>query len=727
VLVLSAWTTAHRRVVAAIWVGILALAIGTWLAFGSRYANQFHQPNTESQRARTLLADGFPSRAADANQIVVHARTGTLRDPALRGRVQALLERVAGLPHVAAVTTPYDRRQPALSRDGTIGLATFVLDRGAESAAVRRVVAVGSHYRSARLQVEFGGPTIELGQMTSVGSSMVVGLAAAVVVLLLSFGSLLAMGLPLATALAGLGTGVGLVALVSRTIVMPTFSEELALMIGLGVGVDYALFVVTRYREAYAATGGDVAASVAVAVDTAGRAVIFAGLTVVVSLLGMCALGIGFLYGPAVASAISVLLVLAASVTLLPALLAAFGHRIGRLGPLARRLTVRDSGGAWNWWIDRIQRHPWAAVAASAGVMLLLASPMLGIRLGNTDAGNDPTTQTTRRAYDLLARGFGPGFNGPLLVVAELPRAGDTAAMTRLTTTLRHTAGVVAVSSPRIARDGLVAVTTVTPASSPQSGRTEQLVSRLRHDVIPPVEQTTRTQVYVGGFTAVQIDFAQVVASKLWVFVLAVTLVSAVFLLVVFRSLVVPLQAALMNLLSIGASLGVVVAVFQWGWFSSLSGFSGGPIQAFLPVMVFAIVFGLSMDYEIFLISRIHEEWTHGSSSSEAVRLGLIRSGRVVTAAAAVMVAVFASFASSGDRTISLFGLGLSTAVFLDAVVIRCVFLPAVLELVGRATWWFPGRLDRLLPRLAIEPPDEEIAGLLSRPPSRPSAPTPAS
>jgi RND superfamily putative drug exporter len=285
---------------------------------------------------------------------------------------------------------------------------------------------------------------------------------------------------------------------------------------------------------------------------------------------------------------------------------------------------------------------------------------------------------------------------------------------------------VISVSKPQVSRNGLVAALTAVPASSPQSSATEHLVSRLRHDVLPPVERSTEARISVGGFTAVQIDFAQVVASKLWVFILAVVLVSAVFLLVVFRSLVVPLQAAVMNLLSIGASLGVVVAVFQWGWFSSLSGFSGGPIQAFLPVMVFAIVFGLSMDYEIFLISRIHEEWTHGGTASDAVRCGLVRSGRVVTAAAAVMVAVFGSFASSGDRTISLFGLGLATAVFLDAVVVRCLFLPAVLELVGRGTWWLPSRLDRVLPRLTIEPPEEEIAPLLSPRAGRPSAPTPA-
>jgi RND superfamily putative drug exporter len=729
VLALAAWTTSHRRLTVALWLGALAVGIGVWLGAGSRYANVFRLPDTPSQRARTLLAEGFPSRAPDANQIVLHARSGTLRTPALRRRVQTMLARVARLPHVDAVTSPYANRPPALSRDGTIGLATFVLARApnaTQSAAVSAVLKLGARYRSPTLQIEFGGPTIETGERSAVGSSMAIGLVAAIVVLLLSFGSVLAMGLPLATALAGLGTGVGLVALASRAIVMPTFSEELALMVGLGVGVDYALFVVTRFREAYAVAGDDVEASIAVALDTAGRAVLFAGLTVVVSLLGMCALGIGFLYGPAIASAIAVLLVLAASVTLLPALLATIGHRIGRGGRVARRFSRGGESRAWNWWLARIQRHPWIAVAAAAGVMLVLSAPMLGLRLGDTDAGNDPTSQTTRRAYDLLARGFGPGFNGPLLVVARLPRAGDARAAARIVAALRRTPDVAAVSPARIAADRVVAAITAVPASSPQSTRTERLVSRLRDRVLPPIERATGATAYVGGFTAVQIDFAHVVGSKLWLFVLAVTLLSAVFLFVVFRSFVVPFQAALMNLLSIGASLGVVVAIFQWGWLGSLTGVAPGPIQAFLPVMVFAIVFGLSMDYEIFLVSRIHEEWTHGSSSSEAVRLGLVRSGRVVTAAAAVMVAVFASFMLASDRTISLFGLGLATAVLVDAVVVRCLFLPALLELLGRATWWFPGRLDRILPRLAIEPPEEEVVALLRRRRSRPSAPAPA-
>jgi RND superfamily putative drug exporter len=440
----------------------------------------------------------------------------------------------------------------------------------------------------------------------------------------------------------------------------------------------------------------------------------------------MCALGVSFLYGPAVASSLAVLLVLAASLTLLPALLGFAGRRIGRVGRLGRTLAQGgERGGAWDWWIGKVQWHPWWAAAAATALMLALAAPAVALRLGNTDAGNDPTSQTTRRAYDLLARGFGRGFNGPLLLVAQLPRPGDTTALDRLGAALRRTPDVAEVTPARLSADGEVATISAFPVSSPQSRETESLVSRLRADVIPPLERATGAAVYVGGFTAGQIDFAHVIASKLWIFFASVIALSALLLLVVFRSLVLPLQAAAMNVLSIGASLGVVVAVFQLGWLGSLSGIGGGPIQAFLPVMVFAIVFGLSMDYEVFLVSRIHEAWVHGVSASDAVRLGLTRTGRVVTAAAAVMVVVFASFILSGDRTIALFGLGLASAVLLDAVVIRCVLLPAVLELVGRATWWFPRGLDGLLPRLALEPPAELAPEPEAVPAERPLAGVP--
>ena len=709
VLTLARWSTDHRRLVVALWIAVLVGALAISNVVGSHFANNFSLPGTDAQRAADLLSSRFPAQSGDSDQIVVSTPGGTLASPAVRAQVEQMLGRVARLPHVTSVTSPYAAGSRAISRDGTIGFATVAFDQRANvlpAAAAKRVIDVATAARSSTLRVELGGQAIEQAQQASIGYTFLIGIGAAIVVLLISFGSLLAMGLPIATALSGLGTGIGLIGLGSRVLSMPDFSSELALMIGLGVGVDYALFIVTRYREIYRANGGDVRGAVSLAMNTAGRAVIFAGVTVVIALMGMCTLGINFLYGLAVASSVAVLCVLAASLTLLPALLSFFGRRIGNLGFLGRRppSTEEPVSGFWSRWIGVIQRRPWTAFVASGVFMLVLASPVLGLRLGNTDAGNDPKGQTTRQAYDLLTQGFGKGFSGPLLLAVELPASGGAGALEQLATALRGTPGVAAVSRPRLSPTGAAATILAFPTSSPQSRQTERLVRHLRHDVIPPVERATGATAYIGGVTAAQIDFSHVLASKLWLFIGVVVLLSALLLMVVFRSLWIPVQAAAMNLLSIAASMGIVVAVFQWGWFGSVFGISGGPIAAFLPVMVFAIVFGLSMDYEVFLVSRIHEEWMHGADSSEAVREGVSRTGRVITAAAAVMVAVFGSFILGGERVIELFGVGLAAAVFLDAVVIRCILLPATLQLLGERTWRFPAWLDRRLPRLAIEP-----------------------
>jgi putative drug exporter of the RND superfamily len=482
-------------------------------------------------------------------------------------------------------------------------------------------------------------------------------------------------------------------------------------MIGLGVGIDYALFIVTRYRDAYRENGGDVRGALELAMNTAGRAILFAGATVVIALLGMFALGVSFLYGVAIAASLGVLLVLAASLTLLPALLMFTGKRIG--GVRSRRGRPREPrAGFWTRWVGLIQRWPvWAALGSTA-LLLALASPALGLRLGASDSGNDPPTQTTRHAYDLLAAGFGPGFNGPLQLAVSLPSAGDTGGLARFTTTLRDTPGIASVAAPRLnpARD--TAAIAAYPTTSPQSDQTTSLVKRLRSDVLPPLAKATGATVYVGGATAIQVDFAHVLSGKLPLFIGLVVLLSALLLLVVFRSLLIPVQAALMNLLSIAAALGVVQAIFERGWLAGLIGVQPGPIEAFIPVMVFAIVFGLSMDYEVFLVSRIHEEWQHRGDASAAVREGLSRTGRVITAAAAVMVAVFASFAAGDDRVLKLFGVAMATAVFLDAIVIRSILMPAVLELSGRYTWAFPRWADRRLPRLAIEPAAQPVPAL---------------
>jgi putative drug exporter of the RND superfamily len=705
-LKLTRWTIAHRRIVVLSWlilaVGVLALS----QAVGKRNANNFSLPNTDSQRAVNLLQSRFPAQAGDADQIVFRTRTGKVEDASTRAVITPLLERIARLPHVAGVVSPYQAGANAIARGGTIGFATVEFDQRANElpkAAIDRVITTAESARSPALQVELGGQAIKQAQQTSLGFATGVGLFAAVVVLLLSFGSLLAMGLPIVTALFGLGAGLGVIGLGSHVVDMVDFSSELALMIGLGVGIDYALFIVTRYRDAYRENGGDVEAALELAMNTAGRAILFAGATVVIALLGMFALGVSFLYGVAIAASLAVLLVLAASLTLLPALLRFTGHRVGRTR--RRRLRPREAReGFWVRWVGLIQRRPvWAAVASTA-VLLLLAAPALGLRLGASDSGNDPTTQTTRHAYDLLAAGFGPGFNGPLQVAVQLPRGGDRTALVRLTNALHNTPGVASVAKPQLNTAGDTAAIAVYPTTSPQSAQTTSLVEHLRDDVLPPLAKATGASVYVGGATAIEVDFARVLSGKLPLFIGMVVLLSALLLLIVFRSLLIPLQAALMNLLSIAAALGVVQAIFQRGWLGGLLGIQPGPIEAFIPVMVFAIVFGLSMDYEVFLVSRIHEEWQHRGDASAAVREGLARTGRVITAAAAVMVAVFASFAMGDDRVLKLFGIAMATAVFLDAVVIRSILMPAVLELFGRRTWAFPDWFDRRLPRLAIEP-----------------------
>jgi putative drug exporter of the RND superfamily len=711
---LTRWTIDHRRLVVVLWIALLAGIFGTSTIVGSRASNNFSLPNTGSQQASDLLKQRYPAQAGDSDQIVLQARHGKLADAAVRAAVQPMLARVAKLPQVVSVTSPYS--SGTISRDGTIGFATITFAQDARNvpkAAVERVIKTAEGIRSASLQVQLGGQAIEQAQSGSIGPVTLVGLAAAVIILLISFGSFYAMGLPIVTALFGLGTGLGLIAFGSRVMDMADFSSELALMIGLGVGIDYALFIVTRYRDAYRENGGSVAGAVETAMNTAGRAVVFAGATVVIALLGMFALGVSFLYGVAVAAAIAVLLVLAASITLLPALLTFFGRRIGGRGlHLRRRRSEPRGAGFWERWVTAIQRRPWVAAIGASALLLLLASPMLGLRLGSSDAGNDATSTTTRQAYDLLARGFGKGVNGPLLVVAKLPATGSADAARRLTRAIRQTPDVASVTAAQLNRAGDTATTLVYPVSSPQSDATTQLVEHLRNDVIPPVASATHTTVYVGGATATDIDFASVLSSKLPLFIGIVILLSALLLLVVFRSLVIPLQAAVMNLLSIGASLGIIQAVFQRGFGGSLLGIQPGPIEAFIPVMMFAIAFGLSMDYEVFLVSRIHEEWQNRRDPSAAIHRGLASTARVITAAAAVMVAVFASFVFSGNRVLELFGLGLASAIFLDAVVIRMILLPAVLELLGRRTWYFPRWLDRRLPRLAIEPEHEAAAPL---------------
>jgi RND superfamily putative drug exporter len=720
-LKLARWSTTHRRLVVIGWIAMI-FAIGALAqSAGTEYSNNFTLPNSDAQRASDLLEHSFPAQAGDRDQIVFRVAGGTVTDPAVRARMSAMFAEVAKLPHVSAVISPYagPAAGKAISANHQIAFATVVFDEKANllpKSAAERVVKVAQAARQPGLEVELGGQAIEATEQAGFGLSTAVGLMAAIVVLLITFGSLIAMGLPIVTALFGLGTGLSVIALFTHLVDTPDFSSELAAMIGLGVGIDYSLFILTRFRESYAGPGpthGQVQESVVHAMDTAGRAVLFAGTTVVIALLGMMLLGVDFLYGVAISASIGVLLVMLSSLTLLPALLTFAGTRLARPSRRMRRRERREAnnngapvaagGGAWLRWSNFVGRHPHRVALPSALIMLVIAAPAVALRLGSSDAGNDPSNTTTYHAYRLLAEGFGEGFNGPLQVVVRLPHRGDVGALRELQGALATASGVVSVTPPRLNPAGEVATFSVYPDSSPQAYATTVLVKDLREHVIPPVAARTGVVAYVGGVTAGAVDFATVLAHKLPLFIGVVVLLSALLLMVVFRSLVIPLQAAVMNLLSIGASLGVIVVIFQWGWFPGLLGVSPGPIESFIPVMLFAIVFGLSMDYEVFLVSRIHEQWTRSRDSRRAVGEGLALTGRVITAAAAIMVCVFLSFVLGEDRVIKEFGLSLASAVFLDALIVRCMLLPALLHIVGDRAWRFPGWLDRRLPRLNIE------------------------
>jgi RND superfamily putative drug exporter len=698
------WGAAHPWRTAAAWVALLVLALGVSMAVGSAYSDNNSLGGTESQRANDLLERSFPAEAGDSDQIVLHVRSGSVTAPAVRAQAVPMLAQVARLPHVTGVVSPFTTAgAKAISRDGRTAFATVNFDDHADAlpvSAINQVIATAKAARSPALEVELGGEAIKQTQGASLGFATLVALVAALVVLLLTFGSLLTAGLPIVTALLGLGTAFGLIGLASHLIKMPTDSTELAAMIGLGVGIDYALFIVTRFRESVH-RGSDVHAAIVDAMDTAGRAVLLAGLTVIVALLGLLVLGVGFLNGLAISSSIAVLMTMLGSLTLLPALLGAFGARIAR----ARSTRARPS--LWVRWGELVRRRPWPAAIAGAAIMLVIAAPALSMHLGLADAGNDPSGTTTRKAYDVLADGFGKGFNGPLLVVARLPHSGDRVALREIRSTLQRAPNIASVGPASVSPDGRTAVYQTFPSSAPQASATADLAQTLRHKLFPPLARSTGATLLIGGATAVGIDFAHVLSSKLPLFVAIVVVLAALMLLVMFRSLAIPLQAAIMNLLSIGAAFGVTVAIFQHGWLGGLFGVSPGPIEPWLPVILFAIVFGLSMDYEVFLISRIYERWRQSGDPSQSVVDALGSTGRVITAAATIMICVFVSFVFGSERVLKLFGLSLASAVFLDAFVIRSLLLPAVLELLGRRTWQLPRWLGRRLPAVQLHPQAE--------------------
>ncbi|MCW3017290.1 MAG: hypothetical protein JWO02_4382 [Solirubrobacterales bacterium] len=693
---LAGWAQRRRRRALGLWVAVLVAVTGISMAAGSTYDNAVSLPGTESQRVVDDLARHAPAQAGDSVQIVVRDRGGVTR-PATRARVQRMLSAVRRLGHVAEVQSPYANPE-AVSRDGTVAYATVKLaGRPAEVAAagVRKVIDTAQDARGGGLDVELGGDAIRYGQAPPSSLAESAGSLAALVVLAFTFGSLLAAGLPLLTALIAVGSTTGLIAIASHVVAVTSYTPPLMTLVGLGVGIDYALLIFSRYRTELLACQ-DREAALSAALDSAGRSVVFAGATVIIGLLGLFAIGLGFLQGIALAVSLTVLVTMLASLTLLPALMAVAGGRIERGVRRRAGRTRGREGDRWRVWARWVQRRPTHVAAVGVLVLALLALPALGMRLGSADAGNDPRTTTSRKAYDLLARGFGPGVNGPFVVVAEGASPGAAKA---LRAALRRTPGIAEVGTPVRSTDGHLTTVTAIPQTSPQADATDSLLKLLRHDVLPPVARATHTKLLVGGATAANADGGELVGRRLPGFLAIVIGLSALLLLVAFRSLLIPIKAALLNVLTIGASLGVVTLVFQHGLF----GVEPGPVETVIPVLIFAIVFGLSMDYEVFLVSRMHESWQQDHDASRAVREGLAGTGRVITAAGLVMMVVFGAFLLNPDRMMQQFGLGLATAVVFDALVIRCLIVPAAMELLGPRAWWLPQPLGRLVPRVALE------------------------
>ncbi|GAA4899431.1 MMPL family transporter [Streptomyces coeruleoprunus] len=745
---IARWCIRHRLAAVLLWLVAFAGVTAAAGALGSAYSNDYEVPGTESGRAVAVLDETFPGRGGDSGTIVWHTEHGSVRAADVEQRMTTMLDEVEDLPGVAAVTGPYGSAdvteaaqaqgqarataaepgtahaaqaaqasdaagQGQISDDGRTAYATVTFDRQADDIPHEQARALVDTARAASgdgVQVEVGGSIAALTEGGGAHIAEIVGVAVAALVLFVAFGSLAASLLPIATALVSVGTAYSGIVLLGHLMTVADFAPMLGMLIGLGVGIDYALFIVTRHRKGLK-RGLSVPEAAQNAVATTGRAVVFAGATVCIALLGMLILRLSFLNGVAIAASLTVILTVAASVTLLPALLSLIGMRA--LSRRERRRLVEHGPqpelptGLAARWSAFVERHPKKLGAVAAVVMLVLALPTLSLRLGTSDQGNNPASSTTRQAYDLLADGFGPGVNGPLTLVAELEGPNDRLAMNELPAQLRATAGVESVGPLTYSGNGQTAVVTVVPDSAPQSQQTSDLVDRLRADVLPTAEHGTSLDVHVGGVTAAYDDFAQVIIGKLPLFVGVVIALGCLLLLLAFRSLGIPLKAAAMNVAAVASAFGIVVAIFQWGWGTELLGLGrAGPIEPFLPVIAVSVLFGLSMDYQVFLVSRMYEEWLETGDNRRAVRVGLAETSRVINSAAVIMIAVFLAFVLSGDRVIAMFGIGLAAAVALDAFVLRTLLVPALMHMLGGANWWLPRSLDRILPRISIEPPE---------------------
>ncbi|MCZ7534990.1 MAG: MMPL family transporter [Acidimicrobiia bacterium] len=727
---LARWCYRHRRFVAAGWALLVVLAVTAAFQYGGEPINDFTVPGTDSQMAVDLLRERFPERSGDTANIVIRAEAG-VGEADVRAAVESTLSDIGEVDHVRSVSDPFDAALPAVSADGTIAMASVQLD--VAGADVPPAVAgdfdrILDGLRGEGVDVEVGGEALKYAGAQHVGRSEIVGFVAAVVVLLLTFASVVAAGLPILVALSALGVGVALLTLSMNLLDIPDFAPQVAMMIGLGVGVDYALLIVTRYRQGL--HGGLLPEdATAIALTTSGRSVMFAGTTVVISMSGMFLMGMPILHGLALGAIVAVVLTMLASITLLPAALGFTGRAIDRLPVGRHRRETGHRRTGWFRWSRLVQRHPWWALASGATVLLVMSVPVLSMRLGSSDDGTEPRSTSARRAYDLIADGFGPGVNGPIAVVVAIPSEslGDSTALDGLVDALAGTDGVLVALPPEFNETGDAAIVAVVPSTSPRSEATDRLFRELRDDVVPAALAGTGITAHLAGITASSIDVAEVVGGRLGIFIGCVLVLSFLLLVVVFRSILVPLKAVLMNLLSIGAAYGLVIAVFQWGWGADLVGIDRtGPILSMVPMWLFAVLFGLSMDYEVFLVTRIQEEYLRTGDNGLAVADGLAVTARVITAAATIMVIVFGSFMLNDDRVLKLFGVGLASAILLDAILVRTLLVPAAMELLDRANWWLPGWLDRILPHVSVEKEselarhvlEEEVVEALGDPPA---------
>jgi putative drug exporter of the RND superfamily len=713
---MASWCYSHRRRVVAIWAASLVLA--TFLAgtFGGEHRADYSMPGSESAGVRELLRERFPDRAGDPVFVVAVAEEG-FGSPAVTQRLGSLRADLAAMDHVAEVA------EPLPAPDGRTVLVPVTLDDRAEAVPVESVEVIMERTADAAgsgLRTELGGWAVQYAEQGAAGKEGI-GLVAALIILLLAFGSALAAGIPIVLALVGLGVGSGVAMLVANALDVPEWGAMLAAMISIGVGIDYSLFIITRFRNAMA-EGQPPEVAVRTAMSTSGRAVLFAGGTVVVSLLGLGITGLEYMWGAAIAMVLGVLGVLGAALTLLPAVLGFTGRNIDRFRiPVGRHRNGRSEG--WARWSRVVQRRPLLFGSMAVVILLALAAPVLDLRFGFPDAGTNPDSLTSRRAYDLTAGAFGPGANGPLVVTVDSVGGGARDAAEVVTDAVSSDRGVAAVMPGPVDGGDTTAVLTVVPTTGPQEAETEELVRRLRADVVPVAVEGSGATALVGGLTALLVDEADYELSRLPWFIAAVLSLSFMLLLVVFRAPLVALKAAVLNLLGISAAYGVIAMAVQGGWFGGLFGIAEAtPVPVFVPILMFAILFGLSMDYEVFLLSRIREEHLKGARNSAAVVEGLAGTARVITAAAAIMVVVFGAFVLNDEVIAKLAGLGLAAAVLLDATLVRMVLVPATMELLGERNWWVPKWLDRRLPRFEVE------QNVITEPsaPEEPRVPVPA-